>query len=129
MSFDFTVKTDKNPVEVVNDLEMSLKDESFGVLWSFNVKEKLEEKGLGYDDDYYILEVCNPKDAKHVLELTKMTGYFLPCKVVVYTHNGETFVGMPKPTSLMEHVDNPEVRTAANDVEQRLITCIENAVK
>ncbi|RNA68447.1 DUF302 domain-containing protein [Alteribacter keqinensis] len=128
MSFDFTVKSEKSPMQLVNDLEMTLKDESFGVLWSFNVKEKLEEKGLGYEDDYFILEVCNPKDAKQVLELSKMTGYFLPCKVVVYTENGETYAGMPKPTTLMDHVDHSEVRHVANDVEQRMMACIEKAV-
>ncbi|WP_096439790.1 DUF302 domain-containing protein [Alteribacter populi] len=127
MNFDFTVKTDKHPEQVLSDLESTLKEEEFGVLWSFNVKEKLDEKGLGFDDNFYILEVCNPKDAKQVLETNKMAGYFLPCKVVVYVDQGQTYIGMPKPTSLMDFVDDSQVRHVANDVEQRMMRCIEKA--
>ncbi|PYZ99070.1 hypothetical protein CR205_11080 [Alteribacter lacisalsi] len=128
MNFDFTVQTDKKPEQVLTDLENILKEASFGVLWSFNVKEKLDEKGVGFDTDYFILEVCNPKIAKDVLESTKMAGYFLPCKVVVYEADGQTYIGMPKPTTLMEHVGGDDVMRVAEEVENTLRECFKKAV-
>ncbi|TMW69893.1 DUF302 domain-containing protein [Alteribacter natronophilus] len=128
MNFDFTVQTDKKPEQVVNDLENTLKEASFGVLWSFNVKEKLDEKGVGFDSDYYILEVCNPQIAKDALQSTKMAGYFLPCKVVVYENEGQTYIGMPKPTVLMEHVESEDVMRVAEEVEDTLRECFKKAV-
>ncbi|WP_096188051.1 DUF302 domain-containing protein [Evansella halocellulosilytica] len=128
MSFDFTKTTDKSPQEAIHSLEESLQEEGFSILWSFNVKDKLDEKGLGLDEPFHILEVCNPNDAKQVLEFSKLAGYFLPCKIVVYVDNGLTHIGMPQPTSLMDFIDDSHVRQVANDVEQRLITSIEKSI-
>lgn len=46
---------------------MHLEKERFGILWRFNIQEKLQEKGLEFDEPYIILEVCNPFEAKRVL--------------------------------------------------------------
>lgn len=127
MSFDYTVESKKKPDELIKALEAELKEEGFGVLWSFNVKEKLQEKGLEYNDNFHILEVCNPHDAKEILSLSKLAGYFLPCKVVVYEDNGKTFAGMPQPSTLMDFIDDEKVNDMANNVEKRMISCFEKA--
>ncbi|WP_280768781.1 DUF302 domain-containing protein [Salipaludibacillus daqingensis] len=127
MSFDYTIESNKKPAELIEALEVELKEEGFGVLWSFNVKDKLEEKGLDFSDNFHILEVCNPHDAKEILSLSKLAGYFLPCKVVVYEDNGKTFAGMPQPSTLMGFIDDEKVQAAANKVEKRMITCFEKA--
>lgn len=127
MSFDYTVESKKKPDELIEALEAELKEEGFGVLWSFNVREKLQEKGLEYNDNFHILEVCNPHDAKEILSLSKLAGYFLPCKVVVYEDNGKTFAGMPQPSTLMDFIDDEKVNDMANNVEKRMISCFEKA--
>jgi uncharacterized protein (DUF302 family) len=33
-------------------------------LWELNFKDKLQEKGLDFDKNFKILEVCNPVQAK-----------------------------------------------------------------
>jgi len=90
--FHYTVVTEKPISQILNDLEENLSKEKFGVLWSFNIKDKLNEKGLTYNQDYYVLEVCNPFEAKEVLSITSQVGYFLPCKIVVYEEDGTTKV-------------------------------------
>ena len=99
--FDYTVETDKNMDAAIKDLETTLKEEKFGVLWTFDIKEKLQEKGLEFEKEFRVLEVCNPGEAQKVLNENEMAGYFLPCKIVVYEKNGKTKIGMPKPTSLI----------------------------
>ena len=126
--FDYTVETDKNMDEAIKDLETTLKKEQFGVLWTFDIKEKLQEKGLEFEKEFRVLEVCNPGEAQKVLNENEMAGYFLPCKIVVYEKNGTTKIGMPKPTSLISMLHDDKLEQFAKDIENRLIECINKSV-
>ena len=126
--FDYTVETNKNINEAITSLEINLKEEKFGVLWMFDIKEKLQEKGLEFDTDYRVLEVCNPHEAQRVLNENLLVGYFLPCKIVVYSDNGQTKIGMPRPTALINLVNNEEVKKLAQDIEDRLTGCINKSI-
>lgn len=124
--FHYTVEVDKSLDEAAAALEASLKNEKFGVLWSLNMKETLAGKGVELDGDYLILEVCNPHEAKKVLEKSPLVSYFLPCKIVVYKENGTTKVGLPRPTELIKLVEDEELQTIASDIERRLISSIDH---
>ncbi|MBF0706695.1 DUF302 domain-containing protein (plasmid) [Alkalihalobacillus hwajinpoensis] len=128
MKFDFTLKTSLAIDEVVSSLEQSLKEDGFGVLWDFDLTGKLQEKGMDFNTPYRVLEVCNPKEAERVLNENKMVGYFLPCKIVVYEEDGETFVGLPRPTALIDFINNQKLSDIASDIEKRLTTSIETAL-
>ncbi|PFN98163.1 hypothetical protein COJ85_21845 [Bacillus sp. AFS076308] len=126
--FDYTVTTNKNIEESIQSLEESLKEEKFGVLWKFDIKEKLQEKGLEFLKEFKVLEVCNPHEAQRVLSENKMAGYFLPCKMVVYEDNGQTKIGMPKPTALISLLNDERMKEFARDIEDRLIKCIDKSL-
>ncbi|PLR82195.1 hypothetical protein CVD25_08715 [Bacillus canaveralius] len=125
--FDYTVETNKSIDEAIRDLEESLKEEKFGVLWMFDIKEKLQEKGLDFRKNFKVLEVCNPHEAQRVLNENEMAGYFLPCKIVVYDNNGNTKIGMPKPTALISMLNDETLKKLAEDIENRLIGCIDKS--
>lgn len=126
--FDYTVVTDKNIEEAIQSLEERLKEEKFGVLWKFDIKEKLQEKGLEFQKEFKVLEVCNPVEAQRVLNENEMAGYFLPCKIVVYDDNGKTKMGMPKPTALISLLNDEKLQRFAKDIEDRLISCIKASI-
>lgn len=128
VQFHYTVETTKPVEETIKTLEENLKEESFGVLWTFNINEKLEEKGFSLEETFFVLEVCNPKEAERVINENKLVGYFLPCKIVVYKDQGTTKIGMPKPTALISMIDNNELTAMAQDIEKRLIECIDKTV-
>ncbi|MFB5285425.1 DUF302 domain-containing protein [Peribacillus sp. Hz7] len=125
--FDYTVATDKNIEEAIQSLEESLKEEKFGVLWKFDIKEKLQEKGLEFNKKFQVFEVCNPHEAQRVLNENEMAGYFLPCKIVVYEDTGQTKIGMPKPTALISLLNDEKMKQFTKDIEDRLITCIDKS--
>ena len=127
--FHYTVSTNKGLEEAVESLEASLKEEQFGVLWNFDLKGKLNEKGLEFEQDFRILEVCNPKEAQRVLNENTLAGYFLPCKMVVYVEEGTTKIGMPKPSSLTAMVEDENIQAMASDIEARLIACMDKSVQ
>lgn len=126
--FDYTVETKKSINEAVTSLETNLKEEKFGVLWMFDIKDKLQEKGLDFNQEYKVLEVYNPHEAQRVLNENLLVGYFLPCKIVVYSDNGQTKIGMPRPTALIKLVNNDEIIKLAKDIEDRLINCINKSI-
>jgi uncharacterized protein (DUF302 family) len=126
--FHYTVETTKTIEEAIASLEESLKEEKFGVLWQFDIKDKLQEKGLNFDQSYRVLEVCNPHEAQRVLSHNQMVGYFLPCKIVVYEDAGKVKVGMPKPTALIQMVNDESIKELATDIENRLIACIDQSI-
>ena len=126
--FHYTVETSKSLEEALQSLEESLKEDKFGVLWKFDVKDTLKNKGFELENPYMILEVCNPKEAHKVLSANELVGYFLPCKIVVYQDNqGKTKIGMPKPSTLIEMVDDDTLKEIASDIEDRLIACMDKA--
>lgn len=128
--FHYTVETSKNLEEAIQSLEESLKEEKFGILWQFDIKDKLQEKGLDFNQPYRVLEVCNPHEAERVLSQNQLVGYFLPCKIVVYEDidSGKTKIGMPKPTALMHMAEDESLTELASDIEKRLMSCINKSV-
>ncbi|PGT80509.1 DUF302 domain-containing protein [Bacillus sp. AFS040349] len=128
MHFDYTVETNDDIQTAISSLEDNLKEEKFGVLWEFDIKGKLQEKGLDFNQEYKVLEVCNPHEAQRILSENQMVGYFLPCKIVVYDDQGKTKIGMPRPTALVSMVDDPKIKEVAGDIEQRLIDCIDKSI-
>ena len=126
--FHYTVTTSKTVRTAVEDLEANLKDIGFGVLWNFDLQSKLQEKGIDFQDQHRVLEVCNPKEAEQVLNKNKLVGNFLPCKVTVYEEAGSTYISMPRPSVLMELAEEPELTATAEDIEQRMKQGIDQTV-
>ncbi|WP_310358776.1 DUF302 domain-containing protein [Neobacillus drentensis] len=93
-----------------------------------DIKEKLQEKGFDFQKEFKVLEVCNPQEAYRVLNENEMAGYFLPCKIVVYEDSGRTKIGMPKPSALISLLNDEKMKQFAQDIENRLISCIDKSI-
>lgn len=126
--FHYTVETKKGLDEVVKALEESLKAHNFGILWDLDVPSTLQSKGVDFSQPYRVLEVCNPSKAKEILGRNNLVGYFLPCKIVVYDDHGTTKIGFPRPSILMEVIQDPSLKEVAEEVEQTLIAAINEAM-
>jgi|SRR5699024_196096 len=126
--FHYTVETNKSIKEAIESLESSLKEEKFGVLWQFDIKDTLQKKGFDFQKDYIVLEVCNPKEADRVLAQNELVSYFMPCKIVVYDSGGKTKIGLPKPSVLLAMVEDEKLKEFALDIENRLIASIDNSI-
>lgn len=128
MNFKYEIKTNKSFQTAIKDITDSLKEREFGVLYQVNFKEKIEAKGLDFSTNFEVLEVCNPGQAKEVLEKSIEVGYFLPCKVVVYEKEGEVYIGLLKPTVLIGLLEDDCLKTIAEEVENTLKEAIQAEV-
>ena len=129
MDIKYEVEVKKSFDEAVDSLKNSLSENKFGVLWELNFKDKLKEKDLEFEGNFKILEVCDPVQAKEVLSKNIEVGYFLPCKMVVYEKNSSIFIGMIKPTELIQMIGNEDLTTVAKDVENALKKAIDSSIK
>lgn len=128
MEINFELKSEKNFADTLSSLVDNLKLEGFGVLWEFDVWEKLQEKGLSFDYNCRILEICNPQKAKEALDINLDAAYFLPCKIVVFEKVDGVYMGMIRPSLMMEMLGDKELLTVAHDVERHLKRAILESV-
>lgn len=129
MDIKYEVSTNKSFDEAIESLKESLSEHNFGVLWELNFKDKLKEKGLDFENNFKIFEVCNPKKAKEILEKNIEVGYFLPCKMVIYEKDGSVKIGMLKPTDLINMTGDKDLTNVAIEVENELKAAIDNIAK
>ena len=125
MGVVYEKSTNKSLSEAISSLESNLKESGFGILWQLNFKDKLQEKGLEFKDDFVVLEVCNPKQAKEVLEENIQIGYVLPCKMVVRREGDKTYIGMTSPEVLIGLFEGSDLKEVAKKVEEALQNSIE----
>ncbi|KJS86921.1 MAG: hypothetical protein JM58_06015 [Peptococcaceae bacterium BICA1-8] len=128
MDITYTLTTDKKLEQVVDDVKKELRELKFGTLWELDIPAKLKEKDVEFKGKATILEVCNPHQAKKALELNMDVVYFLPCKVVVFEDNGQTKLGMIKPTIFMDMLKDERLQEFALDVESTIKLALDRAV-
>ena len=127
MSFSYTVPTAKTIESAIENLSKNLKDIGFGVLGSLNFKKILEEKGLEFKENYQLLEVCNPKLAKQVLDSNPELGLLLPCTIAVYQKEGKNFISLARPSALLSLISENNMQFLGNEIEKNLIDVIDKS--
>lgn len=127
MDMNYEITTDKSFTEAIESLKKSLSNHQFGVLNELNFKDTLKSKGVDFDQDFHLLEVCNPHKAKEVLNQHLEMGFHLPCKVAVYKKSDQIYMGMPLPTKLMGMVGNVDLLEIAQEVEDTMVAAIQEA--
>jgi uncharacterized protein (DUF302 family) len=112
--------------EAVARVVTELKKEGFGVLTEIDVSEALKKK-LDVDfKKYRILGACNPSFAYQALQLEDKIGTMLPCNVIVQeTSAGVVEVAAIDPIASMQAIDNPKLRSVAEQVQAMLKKVIE----
>jgi len=120
MGYGFSRTVNLSYNQAVEKVTEELKKEGFGVLTTIDVKETLKKK-LNVDfRRYSILGACNPPFAYKSLQAEEEIGLLLPCNVVVYEKGDKTVVSAFDPMVMMKIVDNPAVKTVAEEVQSRL---------
>jgi len=93
----------------------------FGVLGTHDLKEKMQSKGVPFDRECRVFEVCNPQQAQAVLTQSIEISTALPCRISVYQEGGKTVLATIKPTRLLDMFSAPEAAATAREVEETMI--------
>ena len=92
----------------------------FGVLGTHNLKEKMTSKGVPFERECRVFEVCNPQQAQIVLNHAIEISTALPCRIAVYEEQGQTILATIKPTMLLEMFRVPAAAATAQEVESAM---------
>ena len=124
----YVVDTDKSLEQAAADLEAEVVKLEFGVLHVHNLGETLRSKGVDFEENCKVFEICNPKQASKVLATDMRLNMALPCRISVWTEKGVTKIGMIEPVKMLSALsDDPVLAEVAKEVEEKTIQMIENA--
>ncbi len=73
----------------------------FGVLGVHDLKEKMQSKGVPFERECRVFEVCNPQQAQKILLGDIRVSTALPCRISVYADAGQTVLAAIEPSILL----------------------------
>ncbi|MBI4830247.1 MAG: DUF302 domain-containing protein [Candidatus Lindowbacteria bacterium] len=123
----YTTESKRAIDEVGQRLEEAAKKRKFGVLTVHNLKETMKKKGVEFQKEVRIYEVCNPQQAKKVLEAEPMISTALPCRISVYEDKGKVKISTIKPTVQLAAFGRKDLEPVAKEVEDTMIEIMNEA--
>jgi uncharacterized protein (DUF302 family) len=122
------LSTNKTVSEAVIALQAAVQANHFGVMQVHNLKETMANKNVEFDRECLIFEVCQPQQAKKVLDQNMSISTALPCRISIYEEGGKTILATLKPTALMAMFDASQSKDVAQEVEDAIVKIMKEAV-
>ena len=85
------LSTDKTVSEAADALHAAVGANHFGVMQVHNLQETMTKKGVDFAHQCLIFGVCQPQQAKRVLEKNMGVSTALPCRISVYEEGARRF--------------------------------------
>lgn len=124
----YIVETLKSFERAAMDLESAVQHHGFGVLHVHNLGETLRSKGVSFDEECKIFEVCNPTQAAKVLSVDMRLNMALPCRISVFTDNGTTKIGLIRPAQMLSTLSKETALVqVSEDVEAKTVQMVDDA--
>lgn len=124
----YIVESKKTFEQAAEDLDAAVRRNQFGVLHVHNLGETLRSKGIEFQEDCKVFEVCNPGQAAKVLSSDMRLNMALPCRISVYTENGATRIGLIRPEQMLAGLsDDPSLLDVARQVEEATVKMVDEA--
>jgi uncharacterized protein (DUF302 family) len=123
------VESEKPLDRVAKDLEEAVARHQFGVLGVHDLKAAMAKKGVDFGPDCRVFEVCNPHQAKKVLEANLEISTALPCRISLYEEGGVRKLATIKPTALIGLYSTPGLKAVAQEVEATLEAIMAEAAR
>ena len=119
--------TKKTVSETAAALQAAVEANHFGVMQVHNLKETMAKKGVEFARECLIFEVCQPQQAKKVLDQNMSVSTALPCRISIYEEGGKTILATLKPTTLLALFHTPQLKGVAQEVEDTIIKIMKKA--
>ena len=119
--------TDKTVNETATALQAAVEANHFGVMQVHNLKATMTKKGVEFERDCLIFEVCQPQQAKRVLDENMSVSTALPCRISIYEEGGKTILATLKPTTLLAMFNAPQLAGIDQKVEDAIVKIMKGA--
>ena len=116
--------TNKSVQEVIDCLKEVTAKYKYGIQHIHNVQETLKSKGIDLGNECQIVDICNPIVAEKFLSEDMSLSIIMPCKIAVYTQDGETMIAMNSLVQLVDDI-NPDLIDLAQETQETLLEIID----
>jgi len=124
----YIVETQKSFDQAAIDLDAAVKRLGFGVLHVHDLGNTLRSKGIAFEEQCKVFEVCNPVQAAKVLSTDMYLNMALPCRISVFTDKGKTKIGLIKPVAMLDALSQDAgLVEVAREVEEKTIAMVDEA--
>ena len=124
----YIVETEKSYDQASADLESAVKHHGFGVLNVHDLGTTLRSKGITFDEQCKVFDVCNPVQAAKVLSTDMRLNMALPCRISVFTEKDKTKIGLIKPMQMLSALsEDAALVQVAKEVEDKIIQMVDDA--
>jgi uncharacterized protein (DUF302 family) len=123
----FQLDSRRSMDEIQKELEASTVRHKFGVIAVHDLQETMRKKDVELAMECKIFEICNPHQAKKVLESEGAISTALPCRISVYGNKGAYKLATMLPTVMMQAFNKPEIAAVAREVEDVITDIMKDA--
>ncbi|MCC7174582.1 MAG: DUF302 domain-containing protein [Bryobacterales bacterium] len=123
----YEIPSEKSLEAIGKGLQEAAARHGFGVIAVHNLKETMANKGVEFNGECLVYEVCNPFQAKKVLEANGAVSTALPCRISVYLSPHGYKLATILPTALMKHFATPSLLPVAREVEEVIVAMMREA--
>jgi uncharacterized protein (DUF302 family) len=124
----YITESNKSFNQATADLESAVKNHGFGVMHIHDLGNTLRSKGISFNEECKVFEVCNPVQAAKVLSADMRLNMALPCRISVFTEQGQTKIGLIRPVLMLSALSqNAELLQVAKEVEEKTIQMVDEA--
>lgn len=124
----YIVETDKSFDQASADLDSAVKRHGFGVLHVHDLGSTLRSKGIEFEEQCKVFEVCNPTQAAKVLSTDMRLNMALPCRISVFTDKGKTQIGLIRPAQMLSALSQEAALVqVSEEVEAKTIQMVDDA--
>ncbi|HVB86741.1 MAG TPA: DUF302 domain-containing protein [Candidatus Dormibacteraeota bacterium] len=113
--------------ETAAALQSAVQANHFGVMQVHNLKETMVTKGVDFERECLIFEVCQPQQARKVLDQNMSVSTALPCRISIYGEGAKTILATLKPTMLLAIFNTPQLEGVAQEVEDTILKIMKEA--
>jgi len=123
----YNVTSEKTLDQVCAGLEEAVPAHGFGLIAIHDLRETMAKKNVVFDRECRVFEVCNPHQAKRVLEARMEVSSALPCRISIYEQDGKVVLSTMRPTAMMGLFEVPALDAVAAEVEASIMAIMQNA--
>lgn len=115
--------------DVRQSIEMASQERNMNIVGKLDIQEGMKGRGFEAKDTYLIYEVCNLGMGADIIKAAPEFGIFAPCKIVIYSRNGQLKLLTYRPTYALTHLKNypEETRKVAQQIENDIIYVMSKA--
>ena len=122
------VETKKSFEQAAIDLEAAVIANGFGVLYVHDLGATLKSKGIAFENQCKVFEVCNPQQAAKVMTIDMRLNMALPCRISVYTDAGKTMISLILPVRILSALSlDEDLMEIAQEIQDATIKMIDEA--